>query len=303
MRPATGLASRRAVRCCGLAVLAAGLLTAILAETRAQPAPDEGSSVLAADKSLADAMRGGDKSAVRRLLSLQFTFTDEDGRIHNRRDFLADLKGMAAAATSDPKVTAYGLLAAVTGERKSAQGKNAFFLDIWAKQKGAWRALTMQNVVLSKAAASSAAEASAGDSKSAECKNPCQTIPYRVRSPAEQDVLNSFLALEKARIAHDVDEWAKHVSDGLVLYRSDHAPVTKAGAIMEIARQKENGGAVAVGEIQAARLWVYGDAAAMIATEVAPDNSRPPYRAARMWVRRNGQWLMTISVQTDIQTP
>ena len=58
-----------------------------------------------------------------------------------------------------------------------------------------------------------------------------------------------------------------------------------------------------VGEIQAARLSVYGDAAAMITTQMVPDNSRPPYRAARVWVRRNGQWLMTISVQTDIQTP
>jgi hypothetical protein len=51
------------------------------------------------------------------------------------------------------------------------------------------------------------------------------------------------------------------------------------------------------------RLSVYGDAAAMIATQMVPDNSCPPYRAARIWVRRNGQWLMTISVQTDIQTP
>jgi hypothetical protein len=301
MRPAKGLASRRAVRRCGLAALAMGLLTAVLAETRAQPAPDEGAAVLTADQMLADAMRGGDKSVARRLLSLQFTFADEDGKIHTRKDFLADLKGVAADATSDPKVATYGQLAAVTGERKSAQSKNAFFLDIWAKQKGSWRALTMQNVVLAEAAPS--AEAEVGDGKSAECNNPCQTMPYRVRSPAEQDVLNSFFALEKARIAYDADEWSKHVADGFVLYRSDHAPITKAASIVEIERQKANRSAVTVGEIQTARLWVYGDAAAMIATENVPDRSRPPYRAARMWVRRNGQWLMTISVQTDIQTP
>jgi hypothetical protein len=303
MRSAKELASRRAVRCAGLAPLAVSLLTVVLAETRAQPAANEGASVLTADLMLADAMRGGDKSVARRLLSLQFTFIDEDGNTHERKDFLADLKGMAAAAASDPKVAIYGQLAAVTGERKSAQGKNAFFLDIWAKQKGAWRALTMQNVMLAEAAALSAAGLQAGDGKSAECKNPCQTMPYRVRSPAEQDVLNSFVALEKARIAYDAEEWSKHVGEGFVFYRSDYAPITKAATIVEIERQKENGSAVSVGEIQAARLWVYGDAAAMIATEVAPDHSRPPFRTARMWVRRNGQWLMTISVQTDIQTP
>jgi len=303
MRPAKRLASRRDVRRCGLAALAVGLLTAALAETRAQPAPGESAAVLTADRMLADAMRSGDKSVARRLLSLQFTFADEDGRIHARKDFLADLKGMAAAATSDPKVATYGQLAAVTGERKSEQGKNAFFLDIWAKQKGSWRALTMQNVVLAEAASTATAEAPIGNGKSAECNNPCRAIPYRVRSPAEQDVLNSFFALERARIAHDAAEWSKHVSDGFVLYRSDREPVTKAASIAEIERQKANRSAVTVGEIQTARLWVYGDAAAMIATENAPDHSRPPYRAARMWVKRNGQWLMTISLQTDVQSP
>ena len=51
------------------------------------------------------------------------------------------------------------------------------------------------------------------------------------------------------------------------------------------------------------RLAVYDDGAAMIATHVLPDNSRPPYRAARVWVKRNGQWQMVISVQTEVKTP
>ena len=70
-----------------------------------------------------------------------------------------------------------------------------------------------------------------------------------------------------------------------------------------IERQQQAGSSVTVGELQAVQLSVYGDAAAMITTQMLPDNSRPPYRAARVWVRRNGQWLMTVSVQTDIQTP
>ena len=49
------------------------------------------------------------------------------------------------------------------------------------------------------------------------------------------------------------------------------------------------------------RLSVYDDGAAMIATHALADNSRPPYQAARVWVKRNGQWLMAISVQTDIK--
>jgi len=308
MRRARRFGSERAVRCLvrclALAVLAVSLATVVLVETRAQPAAaGEEPALLAADTALSDALRGADRSTARRLLSLQFTYTDESGRAYSRKDFLADLKNLSAAPPSDRTVAMYGLVAAVTGDRKPVQGTPSFFLDIWVKQKGAWRALAMQNVVLAEASASVGSATRGEETKSGECKNPCQTMPYRVRSPAEQEVLNSFLAIEKASIAHDAQEWSKHVTDEFVLYRSGYAPISKAAHIATIERQKEAGSPVTVGELQVVRLAVYGDAAAMIATELVPDNSRPPYRAARVWVRRNGQWLMAISVQTDIQTP
>jgi hypothetical protein len=303
MRRARRFGSRRAVRCLGLALLAVSLATVVLVQTRAQTVAGEDPALLAADTALNDAMRGADRSVARRLLSLQFTYTDEGGRAYSRKDFLADLKNLSAAPPSDRKVAMYGLVAAVTGERKPVQGNPSFFLDIWVRQKGAWRALAMQNVVLAETNAPAASAAGGEEIKPGECKNPCQTMPYRVRSPAEQEVLNSFLAIEKASIAHDAQEWSKHVADEFVLYRSGQSPISKMARIATIERQKEAGSPGIVGELQAVRLVVYGDAAAMIATEIVPDNSRPPYRAARVWVRRNGQWLMAISVQTDIQTP
>ena len=57
---------------------------------------------------------------------------------------------------------------------------------------------------------------------------------------------------------------------------------------------------VMVGAVESMRLWVYGDGAAMTTMQVMPDNSRPPYRATRVWVRRDGRWQMVISQQTDI---
>jgi hypothetical protein len=297
MRWAKELAGRRAVRRLALALLAASLVTAHIVRTRAQSSEE---SVAAADRALADALRTGDRTSARKLLSLQFSYTDATGRAYSRHEFLADLKNLSAATAGDPKLTMYGLLATVTGERKSADGNTAFFLDIWAKQKGAWRALARHNVVI---AGGASPAASWDDDKAIECNNPCQTMPYRVRSPAEQDVLNSFLAIEKASIVHDAQEWSKHVADEFMLYRSGYAPTDKAARIAAIEWQKQSGSPVTAGEIQAVRLSVYGDAAAMITTQMVPDNSRPPYRAAGVWVRRNGQWVMTISVQTDIQTP
>jgi len=104
-----------------------------------------------------------------------------------------------------------------------------------------------------------------------------------------------------AIVAHDASEWAKHVADEFVLYGGGRAPVAKSGRIAAIERQRESNAAVAVGEIQTLRLAVYGDGAVMITTETAPDNSHPPYRAARVWVKRNGQWLMAISAHTEVK--
>lgn len=285
-----------------LAIIVASAPIAVLVELRAQTAPSESVLVLEADQALGAAVRAGDKSIARKLLSLQFTFVDANGKIHERKDFLADLKAAAAAPPSDPVVKTYGRIGMVTGHRKSADDRDVFFLDIWAKQKRAWRALVSQEVVL--AATDTPRPPPAHPNAAAapyDCKNPCQTIPYRVRSPAEQDIVNSFQAIEKAAVGHDAAEWGKHIADEFVLYGSGRAPIAKSGRIAAINRQKENNTTVTVGEVQAMRLSVYDDGAAMIATHALPDNSRPPYQAARVWVKRNGQWQMAISVQTGIK--
>jgi uncharacterized protein DUF4440 len=305
---AISAALRRTLHWGWLVALAAVVLIAAFAVPKAQPkaqavAADEG-PVLAADSSLGEVIRAGDRAAVRRLLSLQFTFVDAGGKIHGRKDFLGELTGVAAAAATDAKVRSYGQLAMVTGHRKAADNTDVFFLDIWAKQKGTWRALLMQNVTTAATEpppAAPAAAAAGGEPKQHECKNPCQAIPYRVRSSAEQDIINTYQAIAKAIVAHDVSEWAKHVADEFVLYGGGREAVPKSGRIAMIERQKESNAAVAVGEVQMMRLSVYGDGAAMITTDTTPDNSHPPYRATRVWVKRNGQWLMAISAHTDVK--
>jgi hypothetical protein len=294
----------------GLVVVA--LVIALFADSRAQPS-GEAALVAAAETTLGDALRVGDKSAVRRLLSLQFTFADANGKVFQRKDFLSDLKGLAASeAPAEVKVSVYGLVGMVTGSRKATQGDPVFFLDIWARQKGTWRTLRMQNVPLaaSDAQLAAAGASAAGDAKALavsadpkpyECKNPCDTIPYRVRSPAEQDVITALQQITKAAVARNADEWAKHIADDFVLYRTDHEPVTKAAAMAAIDREKASNASAPASEIEAMRLSVYGDGAAMIANYVSPDNSRPPYRAASVWDRRNGQWQMVIEVETDVK--
>jgi hypothetical protein len=301
---ARSVALRRAVQWGCVGALVAGVLIAILiVGPKAQPRPPVpavGAPVLAADEALGEAMRVGDKGIARRLLALEFTFVDTDGKIHTRKEVLADLKAVAGGPATDVDVKVYGLVAVVTGHRKSALGEEALFLDIWARQKRAWRALVMQDVPLAEPAAAAAAMAAGAQATPSECKNPCETIPYRVRSPAEQDIINSFQAIARAVVAHDAGEWGRHVADDFVLYGRGGAPVTKSARIALIERQKESNAAATIGEVEKMMVSAYGDGAVMIATHVSPD-SRARFRAVRLWTRRNGQWLMTGSAHTDIK--
>jgi hypothetical protein len=300
MREATWPAVQRWI----FVALGAIVLVAAVMESRAQsPSSGDEALVLSADESLGTAMRAGDKSVARRILSLQFSFVDEDGKAYDRKNFLGSLKDIAATPASDIRVKIYGHVGMVTGHRRSAHDHDVFFLDIWARQKGAWRALVAQDVELGAGDAPAAAPVSKPDAAPYDCKNPCQTVPYRVRSPAEQDVLNSFEAIENASVDHEAEEWSKHVADEFVLYGSGRIPVTKSERIAAIERQKQNNVTVKVGEVETMRLAVYDDGAAMIASHSLPDDSRSPYRAARVWVKRNGQWQMAISVQTNVKSP
>jgi Domain of unknown function (DUF4440) len=298
------VATRPAIQRWMLGMLGAGALIAVVAQSRAQTPSGDEALVLAADESLGAAMRAGDKNVARKILSLQFSFVDGNGKVFERKEFLAGLKDVAAAPATDVKAEIHGRIGMVTGHRKSADNDDVFFLDIWAKQRGTWRALVAQDVELAtKDPARETPTPPASAANPYTCTNPCQTIPYRVRSPAEQDIVNSFQALEKAAVAHDADEWARHVADEFTLYGSAREPISKAGRITAIKRQKVTNAVVRVGEVESMRLAVYDEGAAMIATHVLPDNSRPPYRAARVWVKRNGQWQMAISVQTSVEIP
>ena len=65
------------------------------------------------------------------------------------------------------------------------------------------------------------------------------------------------------------------------------------------ATQADSLPAMRFGEAQTMRLAVYGDGAVMITTEA--DGSKA-YRAARVFVRRDGRWLMAASAQTDVKS-
>jgi Domain of unknown function (DUF4440) len=295
---------RPAVRWSGFGVIIAGVLIAAFALPKSQPMARPASLdevVMAADNALSAAVRTGNRTSARRLLTLQFSFVDADGKIHPRREFLGDLKNVAARPATDIKVRNFGSLAMMTGKHTSAQGVDVLFLDIWVKQKGAWRALLMQDMPAGTADGTDAVlqPIRVADMGAHPCNNPCNTMPYRVRSAAEQDVAKTYQAITKAIAAGDAGTWSKHVADEFIAYASRRAPLARSSRIAAIADPNDDG-AARIGEVQNMRLAVYGDGAVMTATEA--NGPHPAYRAARVFVKRDGRWLMAATAQTDMKS-
>ena len=139
------------------------------------------------------------------------------------------------------------------------------------------------------------------DAPPPRCANPLEVVPYKPKSQAERDIIASFQALETAVTRNDPDNWRNHVADEFVVTRTRQHPTTKAGRMAFMATQREINAETFVAEVTALKFWVLGDAAVMRADHAMPGNRRPPYRATRLWVKRNGRWQMAVSQQTTIQ--
>ena len=100
---------------------------------------------------------------------------------------------------------------------------------------------------------------------------------------------------------NDPEEWKNHVADEFVVTRTHQHPTDKAARMAFMATQQAINAETFVAEVTALKFWVLGDAAVMRADHAMPGNRRPPYRATRLWVKRDGRWQMAVSQQTTIQ--
>jgi hypothetical protein len=273
------------------------------AKTRA---PSEKDIVLASAEKLAAAIRRGNKATADKLLAREFTFIDAAGKLHSRREVLAQIKVAPDGAAARVKVRTYGRVAVVTGASKSVQARrrnDLFAVDIWVQGTDGWKALIHHNNVLAlpdAPAAHPSAQPRPADAKPPECKNPLEFVPYQPKSQAERDIIMAFQTLERAVTHNEAEEWVKRVADEFVVYRTGQHPTDKALRVDFINRQKAINGESFVAEVQWMKLWVLGDAAVMRADHVMPGNRRPPYRATRVWVKRDSGWQMALSQQTTI---
>jgi hypothetical protein len=287
--PATGdgMKNVRGV-CLGLVMIVTLAAMCATLTSRQVSAAGEDEAVLQQDHAFVQAVTKSDRASLGKLLDVDFTWTDSEGKTRTRTEALQNLPKPASGYDAEAKERTYGEVGAV----QTNSGK-AYVLRVWVKRPSGWRALVYQEVV--QAGASPVAGPGVKD-----CENPCKTLPYHPKNEAEQGVITSWQELETAVTNHDSAGWAPHVADEFIQVSSnnDH-PLDKAGRMAALDKQKQTAAGSAPAPLVSAQMFGFGDTVVMTCLH-QPYHGKPIH-VSRVWIKRDGEWVMSISYQTTIQ--
>jgi hypothetical protein len=279
----------RTLRFLAVALLSASLLLPIAAPNTT--AADTDQVVLQADRKFVQAASLQNGSLLARMLDDDFTWTDADGKTLTFAEVLHSVPKPILGDESGIDVTqrTYGQVGAVQASR----GK-IHILRMWVQRPGGWRLLVYHEVKQLDQPSNSPG------SGVKDCENPCKMVPFKPANEAEQAIIASWQALETGVTAHDADAWAPHIADEFVQIssNSDHV-ISKAGRIETLNKQKASAVGSAPAPLVSAKMFDFGDA--MIMTCLHQPYSGKPIHVSRLWIKRDGKWIMSISYQTTIQ--
>jgi hypothetical protein len=248
-------------------------------------------SVMQVDRAFVQAAAKGDAAAIGKMLDAEFTWTDADGKTLTREEVLRAVPKDALGDESGAELSerTYGQVGAVNVGR----GK-IHILRMWVQRPDGWRLLVYHEVKQLEQPSNSPG------SGVKDCENPCKMVPFRPANEAEQAIIASWQALETGVTAHDAEAWAPHIADEFVQIssNSDHV-ISKAGRIETLNKQKASGVGSAPTPLVSAKMFDFGDA--VIMTCLHQPYSGKPIHVSRLWIKRDGKWIMSISYQTTIQ--
>jgi ketosteroid isomerase-like protein len=248
-------------------------------------------AVMQADRQFVQAAAKGDVATLGKMLDADFTWTDTDGQTLTGEEVLRALPKDALGDESGVEVRerTYGQVGAV-----HVSGGRVHILRMWVQRPGGWRLLVYHEVKQLEQPSTSAG------SGVKDCENPCKMVPFQPANEAEQAIIASWQALETGVTAHDAEAWAPHIADEFVQIssNSDHV-ISKAGRIETLNKQKASGVGSAPAPLVSAKMFNFGDA--VIMTCLHQPYSGKPIHVSRLWIKRDGKWIMSISYQTTIQ--
>jgi len=248
----------------------------------------DSSPLLQIDPVFVQVMLHKDAAAAATLLSPDFTWINSTGKRFAREQVLQTFPPIANSDV-EAQVRVYGITAVVRANRGKMN-----VLRVWVKRGAAWRIMLYQELQQVEKS-----EPPAGKT-SAECVNPCKTIPFQPQTANEKEAIASWQGVMRAMAESDADAYAPLIAEEFTATDTFHdRPYTKADRLAQINKQKTTGTRAAPQELLSAEMFDFGETVMMVAHEQRP--SGKSYFNTRMWVKRDGRWQMLFSLNTQIE--
>ncbi|HSP66640.1 MAG TPA: nuclear transport factor 2 family protein [Bryobacteraceae bacterium] len=245
-------------------------------------------NVMHADRAFVLALAKSDTSALEKLLDVDFTWTTAEGQVQTKAQVLRELPKAAIPNANDAASKAY-----TYGDLGNVQVNlgRAHVLRVWVKHPSGWKAMVYQELM----SRETPPPFTPGAGK--DCENPCKTIPFTPKNALERQVAIAYSKLETAAHARNSAAFGPMVGDEFVAASSNSDKLQSKRSRMEDFDRSKDGG-VAPTPLLSARMFAFGDAVLMV-SEHRPDRGNP-LRVTRVWVKRGGSWIETLSYQTAI---
>jgi len=248
-------------------------------------------SVLQADRAFVAAAAKGDSAALGKMLDKDFTWCDTAGHVSSLADVLKTVPKDALGDESGAQVAerTYGQVGSV-----QVNSGKIHILRFWIQRPGGWRLLVYHEVKQLDQPSNSPG------SGIKECENPCKMVPFQPANESEKAIIASWQALETAVTGHDSAGWAPHIADEFVQISSNSdRPISKKDRMATLDKQKVSGVGSAPNPLVSAKMFDFGDAIIMTCLHKTPADKQ--VHVSRLWNKRDGNWIMSISYQTTIE--
>jgi hypothetical protein len=279
-------------------LIATGLALAFSPLAMAIPDAD----AVAADRSLTSATAKADQSSAGKLLDTEFTWTDRTGKTRSKTEILPALASLAADNDADVKVIDAGEVVLIHGSHRiPSQNAAVRFVRVWIKRPQAWQLLVYQETTKAeKNPEKRSGFGAPSNGAPVACENPCKMVPYKPDTPAEQEVVSMWQAVERTVLTNDVEAWTPNFTDDFIFVTPDGgAPLNKADRVAMITELQRANTTLIPAEVVSMKVWVLGDAAVM-RSEHKPLHGKVLH-VTRLFEKHGGHWQIAFGQQTWVE--
>jgi hypothetical protein len=242
--------------------------------------------VAAAEQALASALAAGDPAPLAFWLDSELGWTTAAGRTLSTAAIAGGLPEALIRDLSQAEHTRhdYGRVSVI----QSRLGR-ANVVRVWVQRDTGWRLLAYQEVQLLDAPPT-VTPGTGGD-----CENPCRSLGIDPENATQAAVIKAYQELEIAAEERDIDLWSARIADEFIAASSNGDRIFDKPSRIAGLRQNAMRG-LSPTPLVSGRIFDLGDAAVMVSEHIP--NTGAPLHVTRVWVRRDGQWVETLSYQT-----